>query len=123
MFKILFNHKGKQFLEDYGDGGSVTPDAEVLWHEKNEGPFPLEQNTVGAITVLLDGQGKKTLTVDQIKLAEIEAARLAAEAAAIKKIQDKINAIEALKKFDKALFKDKDTADVFENILIAMGIK
>src|SRR5689334_18956869 len=87
-----------------------------------KGPALKKQDGTPADSAVLSMSAGNVI-IDPVKQA-------AADALLAKEISDKQArkiaielAVTNLKKFDKAIFKDKDTADVFENLLILLGIK
>ena len=93
--KILFELGGKQQLVEVGQGGGVTPEADVLWDERKDGAYPVGAPT-GYADRVVDGGGRVTLVQNPAKKTAFDAAAAAVAAQDAQKAQDKID-FQALK--------------------------
>lgn len=79
-FKILYEYKGQQYLEDFFEGGKPNKEAIILWDDRVDGPVVVNQDDVGAI-ILSVSNGVKSLSVDQEKKTKIKKEKEDKEAA------------------------------------------
>lgn len=69
--KILFNLNGKQQMAEVGIGGGVTADAEIVWNDQKDGPFPIKidlgyMERVERIELVKDANGKQLYDIKEI---------------------------------------------------------
>ena len=84
--------------------GSVSPDQDILWDERDDGPFPVELlDKVGGI-VKTDGN----LVVDGVKLA----AKRAADSAKSRAKEDQLAALSRVKAIDPNTVTDPLLKDI-----------